>query len=413
MEQNDSRLLQLNIENILLFLAILFVPVQDFVLFKTPLHMFGRILSNFPLLILFVYVMLIKRKQKITMKYILAGGWFILFSLIMGMWTSTSIEFTLRKIITQGIVFFFWIYFYESVKKYQYFDKAVKCAFILNIVGYIACDVLGVFNEGIMHVNTYPEGRWRGFTAEASWFCFTSAILGGLTFLKAKNRLAKIIVIVITLFLSIGGNSKGIVICGLLALLINISIFSKVKTFYKCIYILLIIFMAWIMAEMYLINAFYTDLSDATSFATRASLDIAYCITFVNYPLGTGVGGAITVVSQYALSAFDYLQRFVPVIVLKDNELLESVAREDGSGVLIANMFLVMLCYFGIPFLFMFSKLVYKTMKFLSYNRDICLTYLFIIVIAGNMTYVSWGYDSILVFVMIAREKMKVCEYEK
>ena len=410
MECNDRRNLQLNFYNLLMFSAIALIPMQDFILYDTPLHMFGRMMTNIPLSLLIVYFIFswIGRKNKICIvnkRYIIFGIYFVVLSLIMGEWTNTDMAFTVKKTFTQGIMFLYWIIFYENVKRYRYVNSAVKAALVINLIGFIACDIGGMFGNSVFHVDVYPDSRYRGFTAEASWFCFTSVILGLLTFDNVRGGFCKFLIIISTLYILFTGGSKGILICAFLAMIIYICCFARISMFYKLLTFFITISIAFIVADVYLMNAFLLDLSEATSFATRASLDIAYIMTFINYPLGVGVGGAITIVSQYALPSFDYLQGVVPIIVLKDVELLASVSRTDGSGVLIANMFFIMLCYFGVPFLLLFIKYVRKVRKFFLEHDNGVLTYLIILVLIGNMTYVSFGYDSILIFSLVAKEK--------
>lgn len=413
MECDDKRSLQLNFKDILLFIAIVLIPIQDFFLYKTSLHSFGRYLSNVPLTFLMIYclfelVFYKKCSRNSFYKYSLWCVYFVVWSLIMSAWTGTNVEFSVKKIVSQGIVFLYWVMFYECSKKSPIMYVGINCAFIVNVFGFVLCDLLGLVAEGFFHSAIYGEvSRFQGLTPEASWFCFTSAILGMLVILSNTSKIYRMVVAAFTLYIVSYGGSKGTLICGFLALILCISTSKKMKIKYRLSLLIVGFIMAVLAADLYLISAITTDLTDATSFATRGALDVAYLITFFNYPLGTGVSGAITIVTQNAMAAFDLLQENIPLIVLKDRELLESISRPDGSGVLIANMFFVMLCYFGVVFVFLFMKKMINARRYLLQNNNFFLYYILLFVVVGNMTYANFGYDSIIVFSIVAGEKMR------
>ena len=419
MECDDKRVLQLNIKDVLLFAAIVLIPIQDFFLYKTSLHSFGRYLSNVPLTFLTFYCLFElcfykKCSRSYFYKYSLGFIYFVVWSLIMSAWTGTDLEFSVRKTVSQGIVFLYCVIFYECSKNSSIVYSAINYAFIVNFFGFVLCDLLGVITEGVFHSVTYGEiSRFQGLTPEASWFCFTSAVLGMLVVWSNTSNTYRMIVASVTLYIVSCGGSKGTLICCFLTLLLYISTCTKMKTKYRLLLLFIGIVMSVVVADLYLIYAISTDLTDATSFSTRCALDIAYLITFFYYPLGTGVSGAITIVTQNARGAFDLLQENVPMIVLKDRELLESISRPDGSGVLVANMFLIMLCYFGVVFLVIFMKKFINARRLLLQNNDFFLYYILLFVIIGNMTYANFGYESIIMFSIIAKEKMRRINNEK
>lgn len=400
MQINYISKMQLNLWDKLIFLAILLVPFSDCGLSKTPLHEFGRYLSNIPLIFMLLLLIVNFLSNKINCRKLICTYaiflYIILFSLFMVVYIGDDLSFGLYKIFSQSLTIFFWLFFYYVARQYDGIGKVVIMAFFIHVLGCMICDWFSIDIGEFFHTRESYGGRYRGFSSESSVFGYTLVTLGGIALYEMKNRFLQLLTFVLILSLLILGGSKGSIVCFFISAIVLLLISRRVSLSKRLFIIAIVVASFYYIADAVLADLFMGDLEQYTSFATRASLDIAYINVFITYPLGTGLGAAITVVREFAYSAFMELQQVFPIIILKDSELLDILQRPDGSGILLANTFLIFLLYFGIPFLVAVTVYIKKRVSRLNQsNRKMLLLFL-VFQIMANCTYMGPSYPLFL-----------------
>lgn len=392
------------IEYILLAMCILCIPFQDFGLQGTFLNYFGKNLSNLPLLGLFILIIVkmffcpIINKDSVI--YIKIYIYIICYSLIMILVHCNSIYILtyIYKLCSNMIILFFWCFFYLYIKKYS--DKIrvfVISAYIIHIIGWILYDVLKINLGTMLRYTINLSERYTGFTSEASFFSFTTVILGLLSIYYIKKNILKKIIILLTIYLLIVGGSKGTLICIFISSIIFVMIYNRFSLSKKLIVLFIIILISSLGFYYVILDSFIGDLEEYTSFATRVSSIFSSIIIIYNYPFGTGFGVFLPIYKEYLYTSFDILNNIIPYISLSYLELSDWMSSDSGANMTIKSIIFQYLAYFGIPFIFMFFKYVLNIVKNLLYIKEYFLMFIFLFVLTGIMTFANFNYDSILV----------------
>lgn len=400
------------IRHVFFVLFIICIPFQDFGLQATFLRFFGATLSNIPLIGLIVTLILgfILGEKTNKKSFILSGAllvYIIIYSLLVLLFTSddNNLTFYIYKLFSNSIIFIFWLIAYIYTKNHlQNIEKYIILAYIINIIGWIICDILSI-NLGSMihfgHDADYP--RFHGFTLEASYFCFLTVISGILSISFTKSKFLKIlffIPIIIILFL---GGSKGSLIIFFLAILLYI-LLNKSYT----IYLKLILFLFGLLTSIaifyyFLLNSFLIDLEESTSFASRFSSIIATFYILKDFPFGTGFGAFLIVFKDAITQSFNLLNNYIPGIVLNFAEIDNWTSSSRQEGAAIRSIIFQFIAYWGVPFLALF---IYYVKVYIRILQDIngCIFYLFIFIICGLLTFASFNYESIIALAIIANK---------
>lgn len=392
------------IEYILLAIFILCIPFQDFGLQETFLNYFGKNLSNLPLLGLFI-LMIVKILfcpiiSKDNIIYIKIYIYIICYSLIMilGYYNSTYILTYVYKLCSNMTILFFWCYSYLYIKKYS--DKIgrfIVSAYIVHIIGWILYDVLKINLSTMIRYSINLSERYTGFTSEASFFSFTTVILGLLSVYYIKKKILKKIILLLTIYLLILGGSKGALICIFISSIIFVMIYNRFSLSKKLIILLIVMLISSLGFYYLILDSFIGDLEEYTSFATRASSILSSIIIIYNYPFGTGFGVFLPVYKEYLYTSFDILNNIIPYVSLSYLELSDWMSSNSGANMTIKSIIFQYLAYFGVPFIFMFFKYVLSIVKKLLYIKEYFLIFIFLFVLTGITTFANFNYDSILV----------------
>lgn len=398
----------LKVNHILFALFILCIPFQDFGLQDTFLRVFGKNLSNIPLILLIVLSFINSLLgEKISKRDFMIFFGIIIYMVIYSLLVITNhinddnIISYVYKIVSNSIIFIFWLYIYIYTKNHtKKIGKYIIIANIIHIVGWIICDILKINLGNMIHyLSDADYNRFHGFTSEASLFCFTSVILGFLSIYYTKNKIIRIIFGILILLFIIFGGSKGTLVCILISLLLYIILNKNYKIKTKFIFFSGIIIISFLGIYYILLNSFLLDLEESTSFASRFSSILSVSYILYDYPLGTGFGLFLPVFKIFIVKAFDLLNSYIPGIVLICEEIDNWISNENGENAVIKSIIFQYIAYFGIPFLIGFLYYIKYMIKNILYDEK--FLWLFIFIICGLLTFASFNYDSIIALAII------------
>lgn len=169
----------LKVNHILFALFILCIPFQDFGLQDTFLRVFGKNLSNIPLILLIVLSFINSLLgEKISKRDFMIFFGIIIYMVIYSLLVITNhinddnIISYVYKIVSNSIIFIFWLYIYIYTKNHtKKIGKYIIIANIIHIVGWIICDILKINLGNMIHyLSDADYNRFHGFTSEASLF---------------------------------------------------------------------------------------------------------------------------------------------------------------------------------------------------------------------------------------------------
>lgn len=397
------------IQYIFFVLFVLFIPFQDCGLQGTFLRYFGANLSNIPLMVvifisIFKFLLGEKVDKKVFVFYTSISIYIIGYSLLVTISyiNDSSIGFYLYKILSNSIIFIFWLFAYIYAKKYaDNIGKYIIGANIIHIIGWILCDILKLdLGKGIHYAQVVDYSRFHGFTLEASYFCFTAVLLGILSIYYIKNKFIKFIFGIFVLVFVICGGSKGTMVCIFISIIIYILLSKKYRIVTKIILLVISLLISFLGFYYILLNAFFIDLEESTSFASRVSSILSVFYILQDYPLGTGLGTFLPVFQISITKAFDLLNEYIPGIVLAYKEIDNWISNERGEGAVIRSIVFQYIAYFGIPFLLGFIYYVKYMIKNIFKDK---YTWLFIFILCGLLTFAGFNYDSIIVLALISQ----------
>ena len=390
----------------LFFLFIILLPFQDSGLSETPLRMFGLYLSNFPLMMMLflsaVNSIAIGGIEKKYYKYIGIFTYIFIYSLLVTAFRNDDISFSIYKIVTNSILLIFMISsFYYSCQYFSVIKKYIWLVFLVNLLGCLFCDILLIDFGSIIHRSFAEYGRFRGFTSEASWFGYTTVLLGVLAAECSSVRILRYAYFVLAIIIAFIGGSKGTIACIPLAVFLYFIFGIEKHIFLKCMLIPFSLFVMYEVFSMFLLDSFIFDLSEATSFSTRISSMIAGLLIFIHYPFGTGYGSFVPVLKEFFLQGYDLLNQYVPVYMLSYSEIMSTVQDPQAVGLTIKNNFIQYLTLFGLPFIYFLYYLTRRLISIFngSNSRFIILIYFIII---SLFSFAQLYYDTIVAIVALS-----------
>lgn len=402
-QKNNLQIYLSKIQYLFFIVFILCIPFQDFGLQGTFLGYFGMNLSNVPLMGLIVIAFLkFLLGESINKRVFMFYSWLLVYiigySLLMVIIYDNSYFNILYiyKICSNFIILIFWIFAYVYTKKYaDRIGKYIILANLIHISGWILCDVMQIDLGNMIHyANSIGYSRYHGFTFESSYFCFTAVILGVLSIYYIKNKIIKIIFCLFILIFIIFGGSKGTLACTLISLYFYIILSKKYNFGIKFILLIGTILISFLGIYYILLNSFFLDLEESTSFASRFSSILSIFYILCDYPLGTGFGIFIPIFKLAVVNAFDLLNGYIPGIVLGYEEIDGWINNADGKGAIIRSIVVQFMAYWGIPFIICFVYYIkYMIKSIVLYDKYL---WLFIFILCGLVTYAGFNYDSII-----------------
>lgn len=390
----------------LFFLFIILLPFQDSGLSETPLRMFGLYLSNLPLMMMIalsvVNFMVMGRIKKEYKKYIGVFIYIFIYSLLVTVFRSDDISTSIYKIITNSILLIFMIIsFYYSRQYFSVIKKYIWLVFLINLLGCLFCDILSIDFGTFIHRSSAEYGRFRGFTSEASWFGYTTVLLGFLAAECSSVRMLRYGYFILAIVIAFIGGSKGTIACIPLAVFLYFIFGIKKHIYLKCISIPFSLFVIYEVFSIFLLDNFILDLSEATSFSTRISSMIAGLLIFIHYPFGTGYGSFVPILKEFFLQGYDLLNQYIPVYILSYSEIMSTVQDPQAVGLTIKNNFIQYLTLFGVPFIYVLYYLAKRLILIFSGCSSRYIIPIYFIIIS-LFSFAQLYYDTIVAIVALS-----------
>lgn len=390
----------------LFFLFIILLPFQDSGLSETPLRMFGLYLSNFPLMMMLllsaVNFIAIGRMERKYYKYIGVFTYIFIYSLFVTVFRNDDISFAVYKIVTNSILLVFMVAsFYYSCKYFFVIKKYIWLVFLVNLFGCLFCDILSIDFGTIIHRSFAEYGRFRGFTSEASWFGYTTVLLGFLAAECSSVRILRYGYLILAIIVAFIGGSKGTIACIPLAAFLYFLFGMNRHPYLKCILIPISIFILYKVFSVFLLDNFIMDLSETTSFSTRISSMITGLLIFTYYPFGTGYGSFVPILKEFFFQGYDLLNQYVPVYMLSYSEIMSTVQDPQAVGLTIKNNFIQYLTLFGVPFIYVLYYLAKRLILIFSSCKSRYIIPLYFIIIS-LFSFAQLYYDTIVAIVALS-----------
>lgn len=407
-------------EKFLLILFIILIPFQDSGLQKFSRYL-GQYLSNWPLIILILLefykcIFIKKYLKKIYLKYFIIISIYISIISVIPMLSYLDSHYIDKIIYTffvnYSIFFakcFILLYIIKNFKNIYF--KYIVIAYLITLIGFFICDVIGFSGGFLVHYSDLvlleEKGRARGFSSEPSFFGYTLVIFTLLTMYYIKKRWIKFIVFVISsIVLWIAGSKGSLIIVFFVGLLYVVK--AKANFFIKCIILLVCLSAgAYLWINLYVYALGFADgegVVTTISFVTRIVTILISIFILINYPLGIGISGVFGI---YFLENMTYVYDifssiFFNGVTLDGSELFGMLNQGTNAyGVGIKSGFFQNVAYFGWPFICMFIYYTYKMNKYLNKKNEILLWIVFIYSTLSIMTYVTIGYETILLWGII------------
>lgn len=355
-----------------LFLFIALAPIQDFFLRATPMRSLGGSPALFPLLGLAAFAfgrwlasghLRVNRLFLICLVYVFATTvyGFLFFGLTshgeslfwktttasvvlgLGIFAATNIDYRLTPTVRAGIY----------------------AAFFLMVVGFCFGNgnPFGLPNwveNPIFHSIPVPDVvRPRGLNTEPSTFSLSVMVFGLLSAHVAGSKVAKGILLGVTVALLIASGSKG----GILTLFLCLVIFCIMKWHSRWYHVAGVIFvllplglsLIWVLPVLFPETIIY----ESGTVPTRFSMIVCALITVRHHPLGVGLSGLLPSVGAYLPNAMDTVQSFFP-FPLDFSEVAEHLTSAEMVS---STFFFDQVMRFGIPFALFFVIFVVTMIK--------------------------------------------------
>ncbi len=379
-----------------LFLFIALCPIQDFVLQGTPLRSLGASPCIFPLFAIALVEgaqWLLSRKMRVSFTVVICLA-YVLLTAVYGL-----LLFGFRShgenLLWKGTTIFISLAAFILAIKLDY-DRgpvvrtAIYVAFTLVLIGFLFgnANPLGLpalVENGVLHFNSLPDVRPRGFASEPSQFSLTAVIIGLLSVHVARSRAGKTLLFLLTLGLLIASGSKG----GILTLFICVIILCIMKWHSKWYHILILLFflfplgllLIWLIPNLFPEEAFVWS----GTIPTRFSMIICAWMTFIHDPFGVGLTGFLPAVAKYLPGAMSTLQSIFP-FPLDFSEVSDYLISSDMVST--KSFFFDQLMRFGIPFVFFFVVFIGTLLKRLVAERQ---RVLFIAILASTIAIITYA----------------------
>jgi hypothetical protein len=378
----------------LLYTAIVLTPFQDTIL-RVPLRHLGTSFAIVPILLLVLLdlaVWLARPDRRVSVKWLCAGCYGTLLTLIYLLlfgtnWNGTNLLLkSCTLFIMTGLALY--VMYRPDWGHMRYLALAVRIAFAIAIVGVLFGDLnlLGlrdVVNNPIFHQTANLDERWRGFTAEASTLALSMGSLGFLAAALSKSRIAKTLLVVLTMLLLAFGASKGAILT--VALVgISVVLLSKGRRIPAVLCLILLMPVGYLAYQRFLTMSTLEALSETTTVATRGTVVLWSIDVMAHHPLGVGFGGFYPALSKYLPETVSQVNELSPIPLNFEEVVGYATSSENASTKTLLFNFIV---YFGIPFLIAFLALTATLIRACVRCRRPLLLATFLFVTIGVCTY--------------------------
>lgn len=369
-------------EDSLLFLAIICVPFQDMSwqhwvageLLKTP--------SSIPLFLLAVSSIC---RQIFSLRFYVRRDLFYLCSYCVCISLLSIFIFGLAigpintitrtaALLLEYSLFIFAVYGIDYSAS-RLLKPAIYCAIVITIGSVLLSDYalipgLSLGNNSILHstIPEHPDGRWRGFTQEPSFFsALVFTLFGSLTAITSKIKRSKLATLFLIILL-LGCGSKGGILSAVFAFILAGGYILGKKN--KLYLIVLLVSSPLILASVYVVMTILFPMSlitDSTSIPTRLTSLVWGVEETATHPFGVGVAGYFVKAEEDMGGIETYLQRVSP-IKLDFEEVDTSLATYtnlSSKSILLNGMI-----FFGWPVALYMLIRVMKVSRALQHKRD-------------------------------------------
>ncbi len=378
--------------------AIIIVPFQNTALQLTPLRYLGASPSFLPIAIFCLFAFIIRiQNSNVSKKTELLFLLFLTYSIIPTIWGvimvdagDISLKFLLKKTITNTILNILLLYpIFIMPKPTKVIQLSILIALGISIAGYILVDILGIFAFPSFFQASHAVTTPRGFSLEQSTLAASIVILCLINAAIANKAIFKILIITIAIiFTVIITNSKGTMICLIMALGLTFTFSSGKNILFKILTLILIVSLTWFVIGR-LSERFNIDIADSTSTSTRSILILSSIASVTQNPFGVGYSGYIPAIIKYMYPTSEFMRNsLLPNTNI--SELESYIQREGKQALNIKSQFFEYLMVFGIPGLIVMIifhiKLYRKITKFPK-DKSTYYLFLFWFTLLSLMTY--------------------------
>jgi len=383
-----------SVKDLLLWAIIVLCPLQDTILQKTPLKLFGASPAVLPLLALATIALfsnLFAPKLTFDRKILIGLVYVLLICAIHIVTFQPGLDpIQWRPLRSFGLMTALIVYLLTGVdyRNTRGLRISIYVALLITLIGVILGGILGPDAIKFLQVTPDISGRPRGFSTESSTLSVQIVCIGMLCSHYLKRTWLKIIVGAITAGLLIYSSSKGGLISLLLCVLILVLVRTRASLFYK----LLIGFLLSpvLVAGALLVASKFSNLitlNQTTTIATRASMALFSGIVVLHNPLGVGFTGFYPAIPKYLYSAMWTIQSWFPfplAFVEVKGYLAPPFKDADCK-----SFFLDFLVFFGVPFAILFFRFGFKLLQRLLAYRFFSLFVAVLFAFLALFTYYS------------------------
>lgn len=397
-----------NLDDFLFLCFIALIPFQDTFLVRTSLGFLGYYLSLIPLVLLIMLRIFNLGNITVSKQLVVAMMYMIVVSCMMVL-TQIHVGYTsflLYKIFTNFVTFLLWLIAISvtSKKDVLILRKGLIIAFLINCFSIVISDYFQINDGLIIHANDIEYPRLRGFTSESSWFGYTTVLLGGMLSLLLNSRPLKFLVISTTLCIVLISGSKGTILC--VGLVFVIWLYQKLyNKIVKLSFFVIVTFVGAVYFPLLFDVLFSKDIEIYSSFATRASSIISAFDILLHYPFGTGFGAFIPIYRESLMNCFYFLQD-VSGLQLNSYEIEYMVMGDIyAKGATVKSIIFQWVAFFGVPMIFVFYKLIYRSIVITKNIKE--FRYLLLFFILANLTYSSFMFESCVFIGLLTKMRDK------
>lgn len=388
-------------EDILLFLAIILVPFQDMSwqhwvvgeLLKTP--------STIPILLLVISKVL---RLSASLKCYIRRDLFYMcsycvFVSIVSIFIFGSIigpinNFTRTAAIVLESALFLFVVYGVDYSASRFLKPAIYCAIAITIFSVLSSDyplIPGLYlgANSTLHSTLFehPDGRWRGFTQEPSFFSALAFTLFGCIIAITPRTKRSIIIPFLLTILLLGCGSKGGILSAVCAFIIAGGYVLQKRN--RVYLVVLAVCSPLILASVYLVMTVLFPMSlitDSTTVPTRLTSLLWGIEESATHPFGVGIAGYVRKAEEDTDRIETYLQQLSP-IKLDFEEVDTSLITYTNLST--KSILLNGAVWFGWPFaLFALGKIV-KVSGILQRKRDWAVFTIWIMTICAIGSYID------------------------
>lgn len=388
-----------DVERLMLRLAVLFSPVEDFALQGTVLKFFGAAPSA--VLVLVVLGMHLCRwllawndpgVQASKFNRLLAGFAMVSFSSLFMVAFGGGLEILLKGAKYSLVIVSFLYFIYRLSTDFDYYRRAIYLATVVSVGGFILGDLLSAL-PGFLHFNENTNMRNRGLSLESSTFGTQIGVFALVCANLLRSRHVAAGVFLIMLGVLTASGSKGAILSMLLALIIVYLIKSR-NVVLAISLILMVTAGVFYLVPLELVGAQF-DFESGTSLATRLTMMLLSLKIASTTVIGVGPGGTVFSVIVFGPALLNFVKSYFSIPLLFDE--VDAYMRGDpDAAITFKSFFAENAVIFGVPFILFFTfwltpRLI-QVVKISSYSMAVLGVFLWL---ALTFYHSGYGYYSI------------------